>query len=69
MGRGPARDTLKFNQRGKFVKIGESMRQEAKFDELKLRVLESARKAGLESDMEDKAKIIKVSFLESVDVL
>ena len=45
------------------------MRQEAKFDELKLRVLESARKAGLESDMEDKAKIIKVSFLESVDVL
>ena len=62
MGRGHARETLKFNQKGKFVRLGESMRQEAKMEELKKRILESAKKAGLESEMEDQAKVIKVCF-------
>ncbi|KAL8280825.1 hypothetical protein RQP46_006829 [Phenoliferia psychrophenolica] len=59
MGRGHARDVLKFNQKGKFVRLGEAIRAEAKMEELKKRILESARKAGLESEMEDQAKVIK----------
>ncbi|KAM0748746.1 PRP3-domain-containing protein, partial [Meredithblackwellia eburnea MCA 4105] len=59
MGRGHARDTLKFNQKGKFVRQGEAIRAEAKMEELKKRIMESARKAGLESEMEDQARIIK----------
>ncbi|KAK4702533.1 U4/U6 small nuclear ribonucleoprotein PRP3, partial [Phenoliferia sp. Uapishka_3] len=59
MGRGHARDVLKFNQKGKFVKLGEAIRAEAKMEELKKRILESAKKAGLESEMEDQAKVIK----------
>lgn len=62
MGRGHARDVLKFNQKGKFVRLGEAIRAEAKMEELKKRILESARKAGLESEMEDQAKVIKVRF-------
>lgn len=61
MGRGHARETLKFNQKGKFIKMGEAIRAEARMEELKKRILESARKAGLESEMEDKARVIKVS--------
>lgn len=61
MGRGHARDTLKFNQKGKFVKLGEAIRAEARMEDLKKRILESARKAGLESEMEDQARVIKVS--------
>ncbi|KAK4054206.1 U4/U5/U6 small nuclear ribonucleoprotein prp3 [Microbotryomycetes sp. JL201] len=57
MGRGHERSTLKFNQRGKFVKMGEAMRAEARMEELKKRILESARKAGLESELEDQAKL------------
>lgn len=64
MGRGPARETLKFNPKGKFVRLGEGLRAEAKMEELKKRILESARKAGLESEMEDQARIIKVGCLE-----
>ncbi|KAM0789506.1 hypothetical protein ACM66B_000325 [Microbotryomycetes sp. NB124-2] len=59
MGRGHERATLKFNQRGKFVKLGEAMRAEARMEELKKRILESARKAGLESELEDQAKQVK----------
>lgn len=63
MGRGHARETFKFNQKGKFVKLGESLRAEAKMEELKKRILESAKKAGLESELEDQAKVIKVRWL------
>lgn len=51
---------IKFNQKGKFVRLGEAMRAEMKMEELKKRIMESARKAGLESEMEDQAKVIKV---------
>lgn len=61
MGKGVARTTLKFNQKGKFVKIGEAIRAEAKMEDLKRRILESAKKAGLESELEDQAKAVKVN--------
>ena len=61
MGRGHARAGLRFNQKGKFVQLGEQIRAEARMEELKKRILESAKKAGLESELEDQAKVIKVS--------
>lgn len=60
MGRAGGSSGIKFNQKGKFVKQGEAMRAELKMEELKKRILEGARKAGLESEMEDQAKVIKV---------
>lgn len=62
MGRGPQREKMQFNQKGKFVRMGEALRAEARMEELKKRILESAKKAGLESEMEDQAKVIKVSL-------
>ena len=59
MGRGHARAGLRFNQKGKFVQMGEQLRAEARMEELKKRILDSAKKAGLESEMEDQAKVIK----------
>ncbi|KAK4054673.1 U4/U5/U6 small nuclear ribonucleoprotein prp3 [Microbotryomycetes sp. JL221] len=59
MGRGHERSSLKFNTKGKFVKLGEQMRAEARMEELKKRILETARKAGLENEMEDQAKLVK----------
>lgn len=59
MGRGHARAGLRFNQKGKFVQLGEQIRAEARMEELKKRILESAKKAGLESELEDQAKVIK----------
>jgi U4/U6 small nuclear ribonucleoprotein PRP3 len=43
---------LRFNQKGKFTKLGDQMRQEAKMEALKQRIMETARKAGLEDEME-----------------
>ncbi|KDE03383.1 hypothetical protein MVLG_06145 [Microbotryum lychnidis-dioicae p1A1 Lamole] len=59
MGRGHARETLKFNQKGKYVKMGEAQRAEARMEDLKRRILESAKAAGIEGEMEDKAKLVK----------
>lgn len=59
MGKGHARDRIKFNPRGKFVKQAEAQRQEDKMNELKQRILESARKAGLESELEERAKAVR----------
>lgn len=60
MGRGHARPTIKFNQQGKFVRMGEAIRAEAKMEDLKKRIMESARKAGLENEMEVQGRVIKV---------
>ena len=43
---------MKFNTKGKFVKIADQLRQEQKMEALKQRILEAARKAGLEDEME-----------------
>lgn len=51
---------MKFNQKGKYVKMGEAIRAEAKMEDLKKRIMESARKAGLENEMEDQGKVVKV---------
>lgn len=47
-----ARPTLHFNQKGKFVRMAESIRQEEKMEALKARIAEAARKTGLEEDLE-----------------
>lgn len=43
---------LQFNQKGKFIRMAESIRQEARMEALKARIAEAARKAGLEEDLE-----------------
>lgn len=43
---------LRFNPRGKFERIADEIRREAHMEEVKRRVLESARKAGMESDVD-----------------
>lgn len=43
---------MKFNTKGKFVKLADQIRQEAKMEALKQRILEAAKKAGLEDEME-----------------
>ena len=41
---------LRFNPKGKFVAQGNQLRQEAKLEELKQKIADSARKAGLDGD-------------------
>ncbi|KAG5723246.1 hypothetical protein E4T56_gene347 [Termitomyces sp. T112] len=43
--------TFKFNPKGKYVALGNQARQENQLEALKQRIAESARKAGLDSDM------------------
>lgn len=43
---------LRFNARGKFEKIAEEKRREAHMEEVKRRVLETARKAGMETEVD-----------------
>ncbi|PPQ67755.1 hypothetical protein CVT26_007041, partial [Gymnopilus dilepis] len=43
--------TFKFNQKGRYVALGNQMRQEAQLEQLKQRIAESARKAGLDGDL------------------
>jgi U4/U6 small nuclear ribonucleoprotein PRP3 len=52
---------FKFNQKGKYVALANQMRQEQQLEALKQRIAESARKAGLDSDMGIE-KNIKVCF-------
>jgi U4/U6 small nuclear ribonucleoprotein PRP3 len=40
--------SLRFNPKGKYVQLGNQMRQEQKLEELKQRIAESAKKAGLD---------------------
>lgn len=48
---------LKFNQKGKFTRLAEQMRQEQKLEALKARIAEASKKAGLEGEIESGALI------------
>lgn len=48
---------LKFNQKGKFTRLAEQMRQEQKLEELKARIAEASKKAGLQDEIESGALI------------
>ena len=50
--------SMRFVPKGKYIAMGNQMRQDAKLEELKQRIAESARKAGL--DNEGIEKSIKV---------
>ncbi|CAE6468940.1 unnamed protein product [Rhizoctonia solani] len=44
--------SFRFNQKGKYVALGNQMRQEAQLEVLKQKIAESAKKAGLDSEFE-----------------
>lgn len=48
---------LKFNQKGKFTRLAEQMRQEQKLEALKARIAEASKKAGLAEEIESGALI------------
>ena len=52
--------SFRFNQKGKYVQIGNQMRQQQQLEQLKQRIAESARKAGLDSEFDTLEKNIKV---------
>jgi len=52
--------SFRFNQKGKYVQIGNQMRQQQQLEQLKQRIAESARKAGLDAEFETLEKNIKV---------
>ncbi len=51
---------FRFNQKGKYVQIGNQVRQEAQLEQLKQRIAESAKKAGLDSEFEGLERNIRV---------
>ena len=52
--------SLRFNQKGKYEAIANQMRRDAQLEQLKQRIAESARKAGLDSEFETAEKNIRV---------
>lgn len=52
---------FRFNPKGKYVQIANQVRQEAQLEQLKQRIAESARKAGLDTEFETLEKNIRVS--------
>ena len=52
--------SFRFNQKGKYVQIGNQMRQQQQLEQLKQRIAESARKAGLDAEFETLERNIKV---------
>lgn len=52
--------SFKFNTKGKYIQLGNQMRQEIQLEALKQRIAENARKAGLDSEFETLEKNIKV---------
>ena len=52
--------SFRFNQKGKYVQIGNQMRQQQQLEQLKQRIAESARKAGLDAEFDTLEKNIKV---------
>ncbi|TFK47568.1 PRP3-domain-containing protein [Heliocybe sulcata] len=50
---------FRFNQKGKYIALANQMRQDAQLEELKQRIAESARKAGLDSEFETLEKNIR----------
>ena len=51
---------FRFNPKGKYVQLGNQMRQEAQLEELKQRIAESAKKAGIADEFETLEKNIRV---------
>jgi U4/U6 small nuclear ribonucleoprotein PRP3 len=52
--------SFRFNQKGKYVQLANQMRQEQQLEQLKQRIAQSARKAGLDTEFETLEKSIKV---------
>ncbi|KAH8083302.1 pre-mRNA processing factor 3-domain-containing protein [Cristinia sonorae] len=50
---------FRFNPKGKYVQLGNQIRQEAQLEELKQRIAENAKKAGLDSEFETLEKNIR----------
>lgn len=57
---------FRFNPKGKYVQLGSQLRQEAQLEQLKQRIAESAKKAGLDTEFETLEKNIRVSTRESL---
>ncbi|KZT10543.1 PRP3-domain-containing protein [Laetiporus sulphureus 93-53] len=51
--------SLRFNPKGKYVQIANQVRQEAQLEQLKQRIAESAKKAGLDAEFETLEKNIR----------
>lgn len=51
---------FRFNPKGKYVHLGNQMRQENQLEALKQRIAESAKKAGLDTEFETLEKNIRV---------
>ncbi|EPS95311.1 hypothetical protein FOMPIDRAFT_1132721 [Fomitopsis schrenkii] len=51
--------SLRFNPKGKYVQIANQVRQDAKLEELKQRIAENAKKAGLDAEFETLEKTIR----------
>lgn len=51
---------FRFNPKGKYVQLGNQIRQEAQLEQLKQRIAESAKKAGLDTEFETLEKNIRV---------
>src|SRR5882762_4782442 len=52
--------SFRFNQKGKYVQIANQMRQQQQLEQLKQKIAESARKAGLDAEFDTLEKNIKV---------
>jgi hypothetical protein len=52
---------FRFNPKGKYVHLANQMRQDSLLEDLKQRIAESAKKAGLDSEFETLEKNIRVS--------
>ncbi|KAF8582545.1 PRP3-domain-containing protein [Ramaria rubella] len=50
---------FRFNQKGKYVALGNQLRQDAQLEELKQRIADSAKKAGLDSEFEVAEKNVR----------
>jgi hypothetical protein len=52
---------LKFNSKGKWTEKGKQLRAEVQMAELKAKILEATKKAGLEDELETEGKKVRVS--------
>jgi U4/U6 small nuclear ribonucleoprotein PRP3 len=57
---------FRFNPKGKYVALGNQMRQDIQLEALKQRIAESARKAGLDGEMGVEKNIKVCSYLKPV---
>ncbi|KAG8989264.1 hypothetical protein FRB93_003704 [Tulasnella sp. JGI-2019a] len=51
--------SFRFIQKGKYMQLGQQMRQEAQLEDLKKRIADNSRKAGLDSEFENLEKTIR----------